>query len=403
MATLNRSLAALVLAALAAPAIAGEPVVLLDRHLAAADAARAQADAWQRWADDFSHDMRASMGTLFAPRMASNKVVKGAPYTAEVVTETTQALADGNTISRRKTGLVFRDSEGRTRQELAGDGKNATVHISDPVEGKHLILTPGGKKAIVMPRVKVATAEGRGRHKQVVRVNDTEIRVEDGKVFVDGKEAAPGRVDVTAKSGRKVVVENGKVFVDGKEISVPRTPSEMTAPGEMRHVETIKSADGTTREEVRVHVVRHGDLLAPLPPVPPVPPVPGGPAIAPLPPLPPLPGIGTFRFESTAKLGKGVTTQLGTREFDGVKAEGKSTVWTIPAGEIGNRNPINITSETWFSPELQVTVHSRYHDPRTGESVYRLANIRRVEPAADLFKVPEGYETKERKRERSRG
>ena len=69
---------------------------------------------------------------------------------------------------------------------------------------------------------------------------------------------------------------------------------------------------------------------------------------------------------------------------------------TIPAGKIGNRNPINVTSETWYSPELQVTVYSRYNDPRTGESIYRLAAIKRVEPAADLFKVPEDYKMRGR-------
>lgn len=37
---------------------------------------------------------------------------------------------------------------------------------------------------------------------------------------------------------------------------------------------------------------------------------------------------------------------------------------------------------------------ARYHDPRTGETVYRLANIRRDEPSAELFKVPEDYKVK---------
>ena len=124
--------------------------------------------------------------------------------------------------------------------------------------------------------------------------------------------------------------------------------------------------------------------------------MPGVAPVPPVPPVPPLPGITTMRFESTAKLGKGVTTSLGVKEFDGVKAEGKSTTWTIPAGQIGNRNPITVMSETWYSPDLQVTVYSRHNDPRTGESVYRLANIRRGEPGADLFKVPEGYQVKKR-------
>ncbi|MGH9592844.1 MAG: hypothetical protein ACRD5L_07110, partial [Bryobacteraceae bacterium] len=45
------------------------------------------------------------------------KVVKGQPYMADAVTETTQTLSDGNHISRKETASVARDSEGRTRRE----------------------------------------------------------------------------------------------------------------------------------------------------------------------------------------------------------------------------------------------------------------------------------------------
>ena len=110
--------------------------------------------------------------------------------------------------------------------------------------------------------------------------------------------------------------------------------------------------------------------------------------------LPAMPGVQTFRFESTAKLGKGTTTSLAPKDIEGVRAEGKQTVWVIPAGQIGNRNPIQVTSESWYSPDLKVTVYSRHNDPRTGESIYRLANIKRGEPPRELFAVPEGYDTK---------
>jgi hypothetical protein len=103
-----------------------------------------------------------------------------------------------------------------------------------------------------------------------------------------------------------------------------------------------------------------------------------------------------MRFESMGKLGKGTSTALGIKNFDGVPAEGRQTAWTIPAGEIGNRAPITITSESWYSPELQVTVYSRYSDPRQGESIYRLSGIKRGEPPAELFRVPEGYEATSR-------
>src|SRR5262249_44159034 len=52
------------------------------------------------------------------------KVVKGAPYSGESVTETVQTLADGNRIVNKITTQVYRDSEGRTRrdQTLTGFG-----------------------------------------------------------------------------------------------------------------------------------------------------------------------------------------------------------------------------------------------------------------------------------------
>jgi hypothetical protein len=157
--------------------------------------------------------------------------------------------------------------------------------------------------------------------------------VEDGKVFVNGKEVT-GTIDLNA-GGKKIRIDGTKVFIDGKDVTaIPR--------GSVR---TITETDSGTREEVRVQVIRAGDgkelMVAPVPPVPAVPPT-GH--LAPLPPVPPLPVAPMMRFEGVGKLGKGTTTSLGTKDFDGVRAEGKQTVWTIPAGEIGNRAPINVTA-----------------------------------------------------------
>lgn len=394
-------IAALVLAALAGNAAAAEPehAFAFDFRLAANEHA-GHADAWKRWAEDYSREMRSSMGTMFAGRMGAGKVVKGSPYSAEVITETHQALADGNAITRRTSAAVYRDSEGRTRQESGGDSRERTVYITDPVEAKSYVLTPGAKRVITTPFVEYRAialadrdrakdlARERVKDRRVIRIDSTEVRIEDGRVFVDGQEASGVQV-LRSRAGKEVRVENGKVFIDGREIVVPEPPVPPSAP--KVSVRTIESGSGPRREEIRVQVVRRGDEShGPTPPSPPLPPAPSGPMGA-LPPLPPMPGIHTMRFESTAKLGKGVTTPLGMKDFDGVKAEGRSTVWTIPAGEVGNRNPINITSESWYAPELQVTVYSRHNDPRTGETVYRLAGIKRGEPAAQLFKVPEEY------------
>jgi hypothetical protein len=89
------------------------------------------------------------------------------------------------------------------------------------------------------------------------------------------------------------------------------------------------------------------------------------------------------------------TKDLGTRDFNGIKAEGKLRSYEIPAGEIGNRNPIVVSDETWYSPDLQVTVYTKHSDPRSGDTVFRLDNLKREEPAASLFAVPSDYTVKD--------
>lgn len=92
---------------------------------------------------------------------------------------------------------------------------------------------------------------------------------------------------------------------------------------------------------------------------------------------------------------KATTKDLGVKEIEGVKAEGKLRSYEIPAGEVGNRNPIVVTNELWFSPELQVTLYSKHSDVRSGDVVYRLANLKRGEQAAALFSVPSDYTVKD--------
>jgi hypothetical protein len=78
-------------------------------------------------------------------------------------------------------------------------------------------------------------------------------------------------------------------------------------------------------------------------------------------------------------------------QVDGVLAEGTRTVVTIEQGVIGNVAPIEIVNERWYSPELRTVVQSRRSDPRYGETIFRLENIVRSEPAPELFRVPADY------------
>jgi len=86
---------------------------------------------------------------------------------------------------------------------------------------------------------------------------------------------------------------------------------------------------------------------------------------------------------------------LGSQVMEGVTVQGKRVTRTIPAGEIGNDRALEIVTETWFSPDLQVVVLSRTSDPRSGDSVYKLTNVSRAEPDPALFQVPADYQVRE--------
>lgn len=63
------------------------------------------------------------------------KLLKGAPFSAQVIIERTQTLANGVHVSSKMTGALYRDGEGRTRQELPRDGSTEIVMVNDPVAG----------------------------------------------------------------------------------------------------------------------------------------------------------------------------------------------------------------------------------------------------------------------------
>lgn len=92
---------------------------------------------------------------------------------------------------------------------------------------------------------------------------------------------------------------------------------------------------------------------------------------------------------------QGKTESLGKHTIEGVEAEGVRSVITIPEGQIGNDRPIEIVSERWDSPALQTVVLSKHNDPRFGETIYRLTNISRAEPARTLFEPPGDYKLEE--------
>lgn len=201
------------------------------------------------------------------------KVVTGAPYKADVANTSVRTLADGNTIQRTTTGVVARDSQGRTysSETITGmfgqSGTRTITFISDPVAGYVYTLNAETKTATRRPLHTHAGANGTGAWSA-----HTETRPADPNV---------------------------------------------------------------------------------------------------------------------------VTNTLSAQMVNGVNAEGKTVTHTIPAGAMGNEKPIVSTTETWYSPELQVVVSSKRVDPREGTSTYALTNIQRTEPPASLFQVPSDYTIKD--------
>jgi hypothetical protein len=94
----------------------------------------------------------------------------------------------------------------------------------------------------------------------------------------------------------------------------------------------------------------------------------------------------------------GATTQtrsLGTKQIDGMTAEGGQATVTVPAGAAGNVRPMVTTQETWYARDLRLPVLTKMNNPVTGESVTRVQNVSRLEPPTALFAVPADYTVRE--------
>jgi len=97
------------------------------------------------------------------------------------------------------------------------------------------------------------------------------------------------------------------------------------------------------------------------------------------------------RMEGGSNAANLKTDQLGTKAINGLQAVGTRMTRTIPAGEIGNLNPIEVVTERWYSSDLQLPLLTSHNDPMMGTMTVKLVNINRGEPDAALFQVPSDY------------
>jgi len=140
------------------------------------------------------------------------KVVTGAPYSATAVTERTQVLANGNKIDQKTTASVYRDSQGRTRQEITMGAmgpwaapRNASpmIAIHDPVAGVAYMLDPtkqtAVKHSLAPPRAGNRNAQNRRANRQGADANVTTESL--GNKMVSGVEAEGTRTTITIPAG----------------------------------------------------------------------------------------------------------------------------------------------------------------------------------------------------------
>ncbi len=80
---------------------------------------------------------------------------------------------------------------------------------------------------------------------------------------------------------------------------------------------------------------------------------------------------------------------LGYQSVNGVSAQGFRRTTTIPVGQIGNDRAIQIVSERWYSPELQMNVKTVNSDPRFGVTTYELTDIVQAAQDPSIFVMPE--------------
>ncbi len=145
----------------------------------------------------------------FEGELQSQPVI-GAPYSAHISVDHTQTLADGNHIEHKASGMVYRDSQGRTRREMtlpaigplaAASGSRQVVFINDPVAGVQYVLHPDKKTAEKLPRRGNGgdTVRSRIRHRLESATANTETL---GTETIAGLQAQGTRTSETIPAGQ---------------------------------------------------------------------------------------------------------------------------------------------------------------------------------------------------------
>ncbi len=296
---------------------------------------------------------------FIADELATERPVKGAPYCADAVHETVQLLPDpsgaaANRIVRRQQTRLCRDGEGRTRQEVERDGQRR-IYLRDPVARESWVLDPAKRTA----RRLGAASLGSWEHAQQMEAHSAAWR-EYSERMREWARSFAERMKAQAGHGASAATPP----------TPPTPPTPLTPPTPPTPV-VVMADEANGSREMQVRVLRTDGAAASEVSLP--------------------PGIA-MRIGSLAPRGPGAVSSLGSKDIEGLRANGERTTWTIEAGKFGNEKPIVISREVWRSPDLLLTVQSSDFDPRSGETRYRLTNLKRGEPEAGLMQVPADYQ-----------
>jgi len=82
---------------------------------------------------------------------------------------------------------------------------------------------------------------------------------------------------------------------------------------------------------------------------------------------------------------------LGTRTVEALELTGTRETQTVGPAVTGTNRPLVVVKEFWYSPRLGLNVVTERNDPRSGEEVFTVTDIRLSQPASRLFRLPVSF------------